>query len=294
MGDDCAFTSTCGNKGILHRYPEPDAAQCLIETLDSKTFTAKIPRGYRCATVAHLKHAHQLLLADGVTEFCLKPIWGAGGQGILFLKHDVAARIVDYGFPYGECLLEERLTAMEMNDTDTVSITHHFIGLSTVGSVCDELLNGTTWAGAVSPSCAPEELVRQAQSSACAFITAFQPQGPGGLGFFLCSDHAYLIDINGGRYNGTHYGKLFAKTYAPSRSFVLWQNEMPLEVNITEVYTQLQDAGIAFAPVKDVTPHGVFPIVHLKGIIGIYVAVASTVTEARALHKHAVAVLQRL
>eukprot|EP00960_Hanusia_phi_P045811 757441-Hanusia_phi.AAC.1 len=101
FGEDLEWIDTYGNKGALHRHIQSLDVPSVIESLDP---TIIVPKGYTCSTSADLVKAYELI---GSKEVVVKPIYGAAGEGIIFVS-DVEA-LQTYDFPYGIVCLEEKL-----------------------------------------------------------------------------------------------------------------------------------------------------------------------------------------
>lgn len=81
----------------------------VIEQINPKIRVAK---GYYCETTKQLLDAYKLL---GVKDVVLKPVYGAAGEGIMFIHDDMELAL--YDFPMVGSGGYSRLTLFAINDT---------------------------------------------------------------------------------------------------------------------------------------------------------------------------------
>jgi hypothetical protein len=287
--DSAEWKKTLGNKGILH--PRPDAAAQAV--LDQLLPGVRKPRGYLCATVEELARAAELLLAAGIEDVLIKPISGSDGEGIEF--HRVSADFSGYSFQMGDVLLEEKLN-LDLNcDGSIMSVVIHFFGSELFGPACDQLLEGATnFQGTVCPSVAPASLCVECERITLDLIRVVKPHGPGGVDFLFVDGKPYLTDINCGRFNGGHYPKAFHMQYAAPGSCFVSFKYTPKSA-LRDLQLRLESASLDFVPLADSREadapptggdFGIFPLVHLTGQFGMYMAFGKTLDTCMQLKHH--------
>lgn len=132
-------------------------------------------------------------------------------------------------------------------------------------------------------------------------------QGPGGYDFLSVNGEPILSDVNTGRFNGAHQPKLFLSQYAPEGSkWYCWKRKPSNDVSITDMWSALNEANLAFNPafapsyssasvhVAGSATEGVFPLTYLRGIDGIFIAVAATTEKAYEIYERAAGILDQL
>ena len=121
-------------------------------------------------------------------------------------------------------------------------------------------------------------------------------KGPGGYDFLSVNGEPVLSDVNTGRFNGAHQPKLFLSQYAPPGSmWYCWKHKPSAHVNVNDVWDALRDADLAFSPISDSdSREGVFPLTYLRGVDGIFIAVANTTERAFDIYQRAVGILSQL
>jgi hypothetical protein len=288
--DSAEWKKTLGNKGILH--PRPAAGS--VAVLDQLLPGVCKPRGYLCATVEDLARAAKLLQAAGIDDVLIKPISGSDGEGIEF--HPVGADFSGYSFHMGEVLLEEKLQLDLNRDGSIMSVVIHFFGSELFGPACDQLLEGATnFQGTVCPSVAPASLCSDCERITRDLIRVVKPQGPGGVDFLFVDGKPYLTDINCGRFNGGHYPKAFHMQYAaPGSCFVSFKYTP--KSSLHEVQLRLEAGSLDFVPFAEAAREvdasstggdfGIFPLVHLTGQFGMYMAIGKTLDTCMQLKQH--------
>ena len=105
-----------------------------------------------------------------------------------------------------------------------------------------------------------------------------------------------LSDVNTGRFNGAHQPKLFLSQYAPLGSmWYCWKHKPSQHVNVSDVWDAFVDADLAFSPLSDSgSREGVFPLTYLRGVDGIFIAVANTTDRAFDIYQRAAGILGQL
>ena len=107
FGDDKQWVHIYSNKGILHQNVIASTRNPPLPLLVKNVKQIRLPRGYVCTTNEELSIAYDLLQADGVKRFILKPVVGTTGEGILPIVSK--QHLVQYSFPMGTVVLEEYL-----------------------------------------------------------------------------------------------------------------------------------------------------------------------------------------
>ncbi|EKX35003.1 hypothetical protein GUITHDRAFT_146829 [Guillardia theta CCMP2712] len=274
FGEDLEWINTYGNKGALHRHIQSLDVPSVIESLDP---TIIVPKGYTCSSCSDLVKAYELI---GSKEVVIKPIYGAAGEGIIFVS-DVAT-LQSYDFPYGVVCLEEKLDLDKAPDGVAISPALHYNEDQFLGEdFVDQIMKGTTYMGwrqsKVEPSFQDE-----ARRCLRAFIKGSMPKGPGGVDFLSVKGVPYLSDLNTGRFNGCHTPKLFRSMYSPDAHFYCWKCTTPEELHVGQFYKQLQEAGCAFVPGQ--SKYGVFPLLYLQGKSAMFIALAEDEEECLKLY----------
>ena len=123
------------------------------------------------------------------------------------------------------------------------------------------------------------------------FIQHIRPKGPGGVDFLSVKGLPILSDINTGRFNGAHFPKLFVTRNAPGSAFYCWKAAPSAIVDVYGYWNKLVAAGIAFVPGR--SSEGVFPLLYLRGLSGLFIAIAATNSKAELLHRQGDSLLER-
>jgi len=247
----------------------------VIEEIDP---TIRVPKGYVCSTVDDLVEAHRLL---GGGKVVVKPVFGAAGEGILFLTEEAELRM--YSFPMGDVCLEEFLDLDCAPDGLVLSPAMHYNEGVLIGKgLVDQIMTGTSYAG-WRKSVAPKVFEKTANRYMQSLIQGTQPKGPGGVDFLSVKGMPVLSDINTGRFNGAHTPKLFCAKYAPDCAFYCWRATPAESFHVYTFWNRLQEKGLAFIPGK--TKEGVFPLLFLRGTSALNIAVADTNERAEELHR---------
>jgi hypothetical protein len=137
----------------------------------------------------------------------------------------------------------------------------------------------------------PKSFQKTADRYMQTFIQHIKPKGPGGVDFLSVKGLPVLSDINTGRFNGAHFPKLFLNRYAPGSHFYCWKCKPSKVADVYGFWNKLVAAGIAFIPGR--TTEGVFPLLHLRGMSGLYIAIASTNARAEAIYRQGDALIER-
>jgi predicted ATP-grasp superfamily ATP-dependent carboligase len=160
----------------------------LIESIDP---TIRVARGYTCSSVEDLLGAYALLECERVV---VKPIHGAAGEGILFLKS--VKELSEYTFPMGDVCLEEHLNLDVAPDGVVLSPALHYNEGELVGEdLVDQIMNGTAYMG-WRRTVAPAPFQMRARDILRRFMDHTQPRGPGGVDFLSVDGEPYLSDLN--------------------------------------------------------------------------------------------------
>ena len=283
FGEDLEWVNKFGSKGILHRHIQSLDEPGIIEMIDPNIRVAK---GYTCSTVDDLIQAYKLIDAKMVV---VKPVFGAAGEGILFLNTEEQLRM--YDFPMGDVCLEEFLDLDKAADGLVLSPAMHYNeGVLLGKDLVDQIMVGTSYMG-WRKSEVPKSFQKTADRYMQTFMQHIKPKGPGGVDFLSVKGLPVLSDINTGRFNGAHFPKLFINAQAPGSAFFCWKAAPSNVVDVYGYWNKLVAAGIAFIPGK--STEGVFPLLYLRGMSGLYIAIAATNTRAEALYRLGDALLER-
>jgi formate-dependent phosphoribosylglycinamide formyltransferase (GAR transformylase) len=160
----------------------------LIETIDP---TIRVARGYTCSSVEDLLAAYTLIGSERVV---VKPIYGAAGEGIIFVRSVEELRA--YTFPMGDVCLEEHLNLDVAPDGVVLSPALHYNEGELVGEdLVDQIMNGTAYMG-WRRTVAPAAFQERARDVLKSFIAHTRPGGPGGVDFLSVGGEPYLSDLN--------------------------------------------------------------------------------------------------
>ncbi|EKX41719.1 hypothetical protein GUITHDRAFT_74499 [Guillardia theta CCMP2712] len=277
FGEDLEWVQKFGSKGILHRHVRSLDTPSIIEEIDPNI---RVARGYGCSTVDDLVEAYKLL---DCKEVVIKPVFGAAGEGIIFCSE--LEQLKMYDFPMGDVCLEEFLDLDKAPDGLVLSPAMHYNEGVLIGKgLVDQIMVGTSYMG-WRKSGATKVFQKTANRYMQNVIQATKPRGPGGVDFLSVNGLPVLSDINTGRFNGAHFPKLFQARYAPDSSFYCWKTAPALDFDVYAFWSRLVSNGIAFIPGK--STRGIFPLLFLRGLSGLYVAFGDTNEEAEALDEHA-------
>jgi len=275
FGESLEWVKDYGHKGILHRRIDSLDTPCIMETIDPNIRVAK---GYTCSTVEDLLKAYQLM--QPCKQVVIKPVFGAAGEGIMFVSSEEELKI--YDFCMGDVCLEEFLNLDKAPDGLVLSPAMHYNEGVLIGKgLVDQIMVGTSYMG-WRKSSAPKAFQSTASRYMQTILDYIKPKGPGGVDYLSVNGLPVLSDINTGRFNGAHGPKLFMAAYAPDATFYCWKGIPGLHVNVYQFWKRLVQRGIAFVPGK--SKEGVFPLLYLRGLSGMYIAVAETSEKAEALH----------
>ena len=213
----------------------------------------------------------------------IKPVFGAAGEGIIFASDDEILH--RYDFPMGQVILEEFLNLDRTADRIVLSPAVHYLGKAQFGKgLVDQIIIGTGYQG-WRRSKASKSFQATCSRAIAKILKGIKPCGPGGFDFLSVENVPYLTDVNTGRFNGAHYPKLFLEQYAPDKTFYCFKFKPPPTLSVSQFWYRLQAADIAFTPGQSDT--GVFPLVYLRGLSGLYICLASTDEECVALYEQA-------
>ena len=277
FGESFKWVEEFGHKGILHRHVRRLDEPGIVETVAPNVRVAK---GYTCDTPDDLVKAYELI---GTEMVVVKPVFGAAGEGILFIDNVEALR--RYDFPMGQVVLEEFLSLDRTRDGIVLSPAVHYFGAHQFGTdLVDQIMVGTGYAG-WRPSQATKSFQQTCSRAVTKILKAIEPHGPGGFDFLSVDGVPYLTDVNTGRFNGAHYPKLFKEQYAPDAAFYCFRHKPPLHLSAEQYWYRLQSEDIAFVPGQ--SSAGVFPLVYLRGLAGLYICIGKNNSECVLLADHA-------
>jgi len=281
IGDDAEWVKKFGHKGILHRHIRTPDQPSIIEELG---VNVKVAKGYVCSTVEDLLDAYK---AIGTSEVVIKPNFGAAGEGIIFVSEEEQLKL--YDFPMGDVLLEEKLNLDKASDGIVLSPAVHYMESKLVGkALVDQIMVGTGYAG-WRPSVAPKVFQDFASRLTRKLVGKLEPRGPGGFDFLSVEGEPILSDVNTGRFNGAHFPKIFREMYAPDKEFFVWKVDPPKNLDIWKYWSRLVDKKAAFIPGQ--SERGVFPLIYLRGLSGLFIAIDDTKEKAEAWKKTSDSVL---
>jgi len=219
FGELLEWVDMYGHKGALHRHVRQLDVPSLVETIDPNILVA---RGYTCSAVDDLLLAYNLLDCQRVV---VKPIYGAAGEGILFMSSEAELR--GYTFPMGDVCLEEHLNLDLAPDGIVLSPAMHYNEGDFVGDdLIDQIMKGTSYMG-WRKSIVSAEFHTAARQCLRKFMDYTDPKGPGGVDFLSVDGRPFLSDLNTGRFNGCHGPKLFRLMYAPTSDLFVWKGRAP-------------------------------------------------------------------
>lgn len=293
-------------KQILHPHPGQDKS--VLQALMPEGVEIPVPRGYICSNTEELLRGVELMrndLGPPMTDVCIKPVGASDGDGIEFVNLNDHEKFQSYTFPMGEVAIEEKLRLDKNPDGTLMTIVSHFCGDKLLGPSCDQLVGNaiseTAFIGNIHPTECPRELRKQCEDSVLAILAQTKPQGPGGFDFLFEDGKPFLVDVNCARFNGGMYPKAFHKQYACRKTaYVSFKNYNP-KTTLAECTRVIKEKGWEFEPIIpferlgdiEQSPHvgerGVFPLMHLPGVCGSYIAIAPTRPECVALMNEFVA-----
>ena len=285
--DTIAWRRIYGYKHILHS--KPSIEKSFLEQILPDGVSVRVPRGYNCSTKEELLQAVELLKnspGKPIAKVCLKPIGASDGDGIEFVALHDAERFSNYHFPMGDVAVEEKLLLDCNPDGTPVTVVTHYCGPHLLGPSCDQLIGSATsetaFIGNVYPSECPRPVRKKCETAVKAIMEASDPQGPGGMDFLFEGGEPYLVDINSGRFNGGMYPKAFHKQYASHQTaYVSFKTYSPTS-SLEDCMRVIREKGWEFVPIlpNNINPvageQGIFPLVHIPGIYGSYIAIAES------------------
>lgn len=281
FGDQEQWVRIYSNKGILHPNAIAKLRQAGLPLLPAQVAGLRVPRGYTCTTREELALAYDLLTADGVKRFVLKPVVGTTGEGIR--KIDSKRQIARYTFRMGAVVLEECLKIDTDKHGGVVSPSIQYFAGKILDGLTDQTFKGVAYEGNTMPSATSYEFQKGLLTMAGRVLRWLKPQGPGGFDFLSVDGRPVLVDPNVGRFTGAHPARIFGGLYAPQRPFVCWKVEPKRCVE--EFWNRLLARGIAFTPG---TSHaGVFPLCYLPRMWGLLVAFGKNRKELTRLRRQA-------
>eukprot|EP01041_Mallomonas_annulata_P005139 gene5139-10274_t len=280
FGESNQWMQEYGHKGILHRHMSNLSNPSIIELIDPKI---PVPKGYYCKNIEELRNAYILL---NTTEVVIKPIHGCSGEGIEFIStanNNINIHTFEYSFPMGDIVLEEKLHLDVSEDGVVISPAVHYMSSSLIGKdLVDQIMQETTWMG-WRESVVSSDFANEVYSITNKLLKYTLPQGPGGYDFLSVDGKPILVDINTGRFNGAHQPKIFLEMYTSSKShWYCWKFSPHNDMKMKVLWEKLVEKGIAFIP--GVSTEGMFPLTHLRGIMGLYISIANTIERAMEIY----------
>lgn len=305
FGESEEWIDVYGHKGILHRHMRDLLTKAVIEDIDLDMKKNSVPKGYQCSNNQHLLDAYILLQQEtGIDKAVIKPIFGTAGYGIIFISS--VKELEDYDFPMGEVLLEEMLDLDLTDDGLIISPAVHYIGTELFGGrLVDQLMRNTTylgWRESKANKIFQEKVLKMTEK----LIQYTQPKGPGGYDFLSVNGEPLLSDINTGRFNGAHQPKLFLAQYAPpGANWYCWKHKPKASLTVDVVWAALKKGELAYSPVaysSENVPRecsegkleGVFPLTYLRGIDGMFIAIADSSERAYEIYEKTKDILELL
>jgi hypothetical protein len=188
FGEELEWVEAYGHKGALHRHVRTPDIPSLVETIDPEILVA---RGFTCSSVEDLLLAYQLI---GSRRVVVKPIYGAAGEGILFMSSEDELRT--YSFPMGDVCLEEHLNLDLAPDGIVLSPAMHYNEGDFVGDdLIDQIMKGTSYMG-WRKSIVSTQFQAAARDCLRKFMDYTDPKGPGGVDFLSVNGRPFLSDLN--------------------------------------------------------------------------------------------------
>ena len=188
FGEELEWVDAFGHKGALHRHVRTPETPSLVETIDP---TILVARGFTCSSVEDLLLAYEMI---GSRRVVVKPIYGAAGEGILFMSSEAELRA--YTFPMGDVCLEEHLNLDLAPDGIVLSPAMHYNEGDFVGDdLIDQIMKGTSYMG-WRKSIVSTQFQTAARECLRKFMDYTDPKGPGGVDFLSVDGRPYLSDLN--------------------------------------------------------------------------------------------------
>lgn len=262
IGEHDSWMDQYSSKGILHRHIQTPQIPSTLEKLG--VGKVNVPRGWVCDTVEDLLLAWRDL---DVTKAALKPVFGAAGEGIFFPESEDELRT--YDFRMGQVLLEEYCDLDFTSDGVCLSPAVHYIGKETVGQLVDQIMVGTSYGGWRTTH-ADDKFVQKCTNIIKAVVSRLNPSGPGGFDFLSVHGEPLLTDVNTGRFNGSHFPKLWIEQNAPGRPWICLKRKPPINLPIGMWLWRLNKMSCRFTTQKR---RGVFPLNYIAGLSGQFMGV---------------------
>jgi beta-aspartyl-dipeptidase (metallo-type) len=261
------WTEKFGSKGILHRHIADLSKPAIIEDIDP---TIQVAPGYWVSNTEQLLQAYQML---AVKDVVIKPLTGAAGVGIVFPSSVDELKL--YDFRHGDVLLEKKMDLDCAQDGIVLSPALHYMKGRLVGehTLVDQIMVGTRYMGWRESEVSPE-FAQQAVTIIKKVVSYIKPSGPGGFDFLSVGGQPILSDVNTARFNGAHQPKLFADMWAPDAHWMCRKYKPAKTLDVHTFWRRLQERTIAFVPGQ--SQQGVFPLTHLRGLAGTYIAIGPT------------------
>lgn len=296
--ENIGFTITCdtkewrskyGYKHILHPTVHSETGKSVLEELSEHP--VRVPRGFVCSNTAELLIAVQKMADytdNPITDVLLKPILGSDGDGIEFYKLDDIVGFTNYPFLMLDIAIEEKLNVQKHDDGSIMTVVTHYYKNELFGPSCDQLFGpgdmNTAFLGNIYPSLVSKSMREECEDVANELIRTCAPQGPGGFDFLFQDGRSYLVDVNGGRFNGGMYPKVFHQHFNNIDSAYVAFKFVP-QCSLAELWSMLERKKMAFY-CQSIHPRiGIFPLVHLPGVFGSYIAIGQTRTDALDMYR---------
>ncbi len=170
--------------------------------------------------------------------------------------------------------------------------------LSPPGGVMDQIIEGTGYRG-WRLSRAPLYIQHIAAHWTQRIVDAIRPAGLGGFDYLISGNRPMIVDVNTGRFNGAHVPKLFRDMHAPHMQLYCWKSRPPALLTVQAYHRRLVEAHLAFqvggacggAAGSDHSGcycrEGVAILTYLRGLSGLFVALACNATRAEEMARAA-------
>ncbi len=199
FGDSLDWQSVFGNKSILHPRVNSDEKSIWEHFFPH----IKVPRGYVCYNKHEVEEAWKKLKTQSVV---IKPVKSCGGDGIVFI-HSLR-ELKKYKYKLGSVVNVEENLKMKHKKLEHYATCYD--GVKFYGKPVLQLFDkNNLWIG--SYTCQTEwnkkliELTRK-------ITKKLRPRGFGGFDFCVGDNKdIYILDVNTGRFTGSHYPIHFMK-----------------------------------------------------------------------------------
>jgi hypothetical protein len=199
FGDSLDWQSVLGSKEILH--PRIDHKDKSI--WEHYCTNIKTPRGFICISKEECIEAWKRLRTTSVV---LKPTKGSGGFGVKFVNN--LGELKKFDFPKGKKVSVEENLEEKHKRLDFYAMSYD--GIDYFGKPVKQIFkNGTEWTGSYTcKSKWNKKIIQLTDQIAC----TLHPRGFGGFDFCVGDNkEIYVLDINTGRFTGSHIPILYMK-----------------------------------------------------------------------------------